>query len=417
MFEWLFKNQKGDLVDMLDIIAVSMSKIQLAKLAEEKAINMIANAIAKSEIVLSNGHERRRDREYYRLNIRPNDNQTGTDFWYQVIKRLLRNGDVVVVRLANGMYYLANSYSSTNHVLFQKIYSNVTVTDGFDTISLQRSFMSNDVIHLRYGNSKLRVFRDNVLAAYNDAVNAINQMVTVAGTPRFKYKVAANMSFRKKDSTGKDIVLTIDQVIKDLEQRLKNKDITIIRETEGTSLEYMDMKSNIPSNELKALASEINDQCAMAFDIPIDVFNGKITEKSDATNEFITYAVQPVAEVISDSLNAKLVGEKDYIKGERAFVWLARFKHVDVIDSANSLDKLRGIGFSFDEIRDMVGYEALNTLWSQARALTKNYSTEGLGEGTEPTGSADDPAEESGNISNQKTSKHRERRKKRYERA
>ena len=215
MFEWLFKNQKGDLVDMLDIIAVSMSKIQLAKLAEEKAINMIANAIAKSEIVLSNGHERRRDREYYRLNIRPNDNQTGTDFWYQVIKRLLRNGDVVVVRLANGMYYLADSYNSTNHVLFQKIYSNVTVTDGFDTIFLQRSFMSNDVIHLRYGNSKLRVFRDNVLTAYNDAVNAINQMVTVAGTPRFKYKVAANMSFRKKDSTGKDIVLTIDQVIKD----------------------------------------------------------------------------------------------------------------------------------------------------------------------------------------------------------
>lgn len=415
MFEWLFKNQKGDLVDMLDIIAVSMSKIQLAKLAEEKAINMIANAIAKSEIVLSNGHERRRDREYYRLNIRPNDNQTGTDFWYQVIRRLLRDGDVLIVRLNNGMYYLVDNYNSTNYVLYQKVYSNVTITDGHDTVSLSRPFMSDDVIHLHYGNGKLRLFRDNVLNAYNDAINAVNQMVTVAGTPRFKYKVAANMSFRKKNAEGKDVVLTIDQVMADLKEKLADKDITIIRETEGTSLEYMDMKSNIPSNELKALASEINDQCAMAFDIPIDVFNGKITEKSDATNEFITYAVQPVAEVISDSLNAKLVGEKDYIKGERAFVWLARFKHIDVIDAANSLDKLRGIGYNFDEIREMTGYEALNTEWSQARALTKNYSTESLGEGTEPTGSADDPAEESGNIRNKSTSKHKERRKKRYE--
>ena len=40
-------------------------------------------------------------------------------------------------------------------------------------------------------------------------------------------------------------------------------------------------------------------------------------------------------------------------------VWLARFKHVDVVDSAVNLDKLRGIGFSYDEIRAMVGYPLL----------------------------------------------------------
>ena len=56
-------------------------------------------------------------------------------------------------------------------------------------------------------------------------------------------------------------------------------------------------------------------------------------------------------------------------------VWLARFKHVDVVDSANNLDKLRSNGWTFDEIREMVGYPALNTEFSQARALTKNYTT------------------------------------------
>ena len=96
------------------------------------------------------------------------------------------------------------------------------------------------------------------------------------------------------------------------------------------------------------------------------------------------------------------------------FVWLARFKHVDVIDSANSLDKLRGIGFNFDEIREMVGYEALNTEWSQARALTKNYTTEGLGEGGSAEAAEDPVAEEFGN-GNPSISKHKERRKKRYE--
>ena len=58
-------------------------------------------------------------------------------------------------------------------------------------------------------------------------------------------------------------------------------------------------------------------------------------------------------------------------------MWLARFKHVDVVDSAVNLDKLRGIGFSYDEIRGMVGYPLLNTEFSQARAMTKNYGEEG----------------------------------------
>ena len=48
---------------------------------------------------------------------------------------------------------------------------------------------------------------------------------------------------------------------------------------------------------------------------------------------------------------------------------------MDVIDSAANLDKLRGIGFSYDEIREMVGYQALNTNFSTQRALTKNYAS------------------------------------------
>ena len=108
-----------------------------------------------------------------------------------------------------------------------------------------------------------------------------------------------------------------------------------------------------------------------------------ITEKSDATNEFITYAVGPVAEVINDTLTAYIVGENDYCtKNEKVMVWLARFKHVDVVDSATNLDKLRGIGFNYDELREMVGYPVLNTEFSQARALTKNYGEEGNGNAT-----------------------------------
>ena len=413
MFEWLFKNKTGDISNVLEIIAKDLTKVQLAVMAQEKAAGMIAKAIAKSEIVLTKGEKRRKDQEYYRLNIRPNDNETGTDFWFNVARDLVATGDCVVVRMPNGKYYRANSYQMDDYVLFGKTYSNIVITDGYNEVQLRYGVSSDDIMHFRYGTAKMRKFTDNVLNNLNDALSAVQSLETIANTPLLKFKVDANLQFRRRTVDGKEIRLTLDNVLDEFKEKIDGKKLAIITEQTGTSLEFMDVKKQVTAAEVGALADIINKECAAAYDIPLGVFNGQITEQSDATNEFITYAVSPVAEVINDTLDAKLVGEKDYIEGERAFVWLAHFKHVDVIDASPNLDKLRAIGFTLDEIFEMVGYPALNTEFSTSRALTKNYATEGTEESAEPTGGADDPAEESVRNSNHKQSKHKERRERR----
>lgn len=412
MFEWLFQKNTGEIVDLLQIIAADLTKVQLAAMAQEKAAGMIAKAIAKSEIVLAHGEERRKDKEYYRLNIRPNDNETGMDFWFHVAHDLVKTGDCVVVRMNGGKYYRANSYSMDEYVMFPKTYSNIVLTDGYNEFALRYGLPSDDVMHFRYNTAKMRVWTENVLGCLNDALNAVQTLETLAHTPLFKYKVDANLQFRRRTVDGKEIKLTLDDVLQEFKDKIDGKKLAIIPEQAGTALEYMDIKASVTAAEVASMADIINRECAAAYDIPVGVFNGQITEQSDATNEFITYAVSPVAEIINDTLNAKLVGESDYIRGERAFVWLAHFKHIDVMDAAPQLDKLRAIGFTLDEIFEMVGYPALNTEFSTARALTKNYTMEGMEEGGSD-GSADDPADESMVDSSQKLSKHKERRKKR----
>lgn len=411
MFNFLFKNKTGELVDLLEVIAVDMEKIQLAVLAKEKAVGMIANAIAKSEIVISTGKERRRDEAYFRLNIMPNDNQSGTDFWYLAAYKLLNEGECLVIPLV-GKYYIAESWTVNSFVTLGKTYSSVTITDGVDTFQLGRTFRADEVLHFKYGTAKHRLFTEQVLKMYNEALAALITMETLTNSPIFKYKVDANMTFAEKTADGATRKLTVDQVLSRLKKQLQASGISIIKEQTGTTLEYMKIDAKVTAAELKSMADELNSTAAMAYDIPVSTFMGTISEKSDATNEFITYAVQPVAEVFSDMMNAKLVGAADYARGERVFVWLSHFKHIDVVDSASSLDKLRGIGFSFDEIREMVGYEPLNTDFSQARALTKNYAAEGE-EGAESTDSADDP-EEPGKSNPSTMSKHKERRNRRY---
>ena len=415
MFDFLTQNKKGELVDLLDVIGVNLTRLQQAALAKHKAIGMIAKAIAQSEIVVTDGHQRITDDVYYRLNVRPNDNQTGTDFWYRVVAKLLEDGDALIVRVPeSGKCCLATAYTTDNYVMFGKTYRNVTITDGVDQMTFARTIYADDALHLKYSSDKIRLYTDNALRSLNEVLNAIATMEKVSRTPFFKYKVDATTTFATKDKNGKIQKLMLDDVVARLESQLKSKDLQVIKEPTGTSLEYLGISSTVTAAEINSIATEIGHLAAQAYDIPENVFDGTISEKSDATNEFITYAVAPVAEVINDTLHAKLIGEDDFIRGERCFVWLAHFKHVDVIDAAANLDKLRGIGFTLDELFEMVGYPALNTEFSTQRALTLNYSPEGetADEADGPEG-GDDRKDSSHTTA--KHSKHKERRKRRAE--
>ena len=412
MFNFLTQNKTGVFVELLDAIAADTTKLKVAALAEERARDLIADAIAKSEIVVTDGHNRRKDLVYYRLNVQPNSNQTSTDFWRGVTKQMLRTGECLVVRLGD-MYYQAETFTVNNYVLMEKAYSNVTITDGRSSYTLNRSFSESEVLMFRLRNENKIALESSVMAAYDNILSSLSQMEILQNKGIFKYKYDANTAFIRKNTDGTQQRLVIDDVIKDILDKIQQAGISVIPQSQGTELTYMGIDSKTSANEIKTISDQINSEVAKAYSIPQGVFNCNITEQSDATNEFITFSVQPVAETITDTLNAKLVGQADYIRGERCFVWLAHFKHIDVIESADKLDKLRADGWTLDEIREMVGYEPLNTDFSTARAITKNYLTEGLQEGTDD-GSTDDASDES-NKSNQKLSKHKERRKRREE--
>lgn len=374
MFDFLFQKNNG-LQSLAETITIELEKLNIAKLAVEKAETMIAKAIAKSDILIQTQSENKRKYEY-RLNVQPNDNENGTYFWTKVVKKLLREGEVVIIRIGE-KYYRARSFQESDNVMTGRLYSNITIEAAEKQYSLFKTFLSGDVIHLRYDNSKIRVLLNSVLSQYETTANSVNAMMQIANTPKFKLKVPGQLNLVRRGKDGEsDKKITKEEYTEELKKLLESESLAIITESNGITLEQLGIQTATKAEELVKIKEEINNATAEAYDIPQAVFNGNITEKSDATNEFITYAVGSVAEVINDELTAKLVGAEDYAgKNERVMVWLARFKHVDVVDSANNLDKLRSNGWNFDEIREMVGYPVLNTPFSQARALTKNYTT------------------------------------------
>ena len=379
MFNFFIQNRNKEMQSLTEIIAVDMAKLNLSRLAIEKAMLMIAKAIAKSDILIQTESKDKR-RQEYRLNIQPNDHECGTAFWTEVVKQLLTEQEVLIIPLG-GKYYRASAWESTTNVLTERTYSHITLTCGGYDYALLKSFRTSEVIQLKYDNAKIKLYLQNVVSQYDKTLDSINAMMRMSAQPRYKLKLGTSaLSFREKQADGTDKVMTKDQYVAKIKNLLEADELSVLTESDNVSVDQMQINTSIKAEELSKMAQQINNEVANAFDIPEAVFNGNITEKSDATNEFITYAVSPVAEVINDTLTAYIVGENDYCtKNEKVMVWLARFKHVDVVDSATNLDKLRGIGFNYDELREMVGYTVLNTEFSQARALTKNYGEEGNG--------------------------------------
>ena len=382
MFNFFIQNRNKEMQSLAEIIAVDMAKLNLSRLAIEKAMLMIAKAIAKSDILIQTESKDKR-RQEYRLNIQPNDHECGTAFWTEVVKQLLTEQEVLIIPLG-GKYYRASAWGSTTNVLTERTYSHITLTcDGYD-YALLKSFRTSEVIQLKYDNAKIKLYLQNVVSQYDKTLDSVNAMMRMSAQPRYKLKLGTSaLSFREKQADGTDKVMTKDQYVAKIKNLLEADELSVLTESDNVSVDQMQTNTSVKAEELSKMAQQINNEVANAFDIPEAVFNGNITEKSDATNEFITYAVSPVAEVINDALTAYIVGENDYCtKNEKVMVWLARFKHVDVVDSATNLDKLRGIGFNYDELREMVGYTVLNTEFSQARALTKNYGEEGSSNAT-----------------------------------
>jgi len=289
----------------------------------------------------------------------------------------------------NGCLYRCNTFQADSSVNKSKQYSNVVIETKNDTLSITKKFKSDDVMHLKNPNKKIHDYLKKTINLYNAVVSGLGSAKKIASTPKFELDTGSTSTpiLRSKDKDGKEVTLTIDEYKEKVKKLLESENIEVLTNRNELKISQLKIDTSVTSEDIAKMSKEIYTECAYAFDIPKAVFLGEITEKADSTNEFITYAVSWLVELLNDSLNAALVGKDAYLKnGEKIWIDMSRYKHRDIIDSAIGLDKLRAIGFNFDELLELLGRERLETEFSKKRALTLNYKDDlGGGSGEEKT--------------------------------
>jgi HK97 family phage portal protein len=384
LWDW-FREQfnKDDNTLELDVFIGSIaSKIYYKELAIQSAINLISNVVSRSEFqTFEEGKEVKKD-NYYLFNVEPNPNKSASKFWRDVISKLVYDNEALIVQ-QGGYFYCADSFEVKKFAFKEYIYDNIEI-DGF---GLNNAYNESQVLHLELHNEKVRKLVDGLYKDYGKLIEVSQGNFKKNNSRKLGVKVPTNYPETEKAT----------QKLKDLFQN-KFKEFF---EAEGPAvvplvngLEVEELKSNIgvkggsDNNQIRAFIDDIFDFVGIALQIPPVILKGQVAESEDVFNQFITYCINPLAELLEDEINRKYYGKNAYLKNTYLKVNTANIKAVDITDVAEALDVLTRIGgYSIDDTLKKLGMEPLNTEWSKARWMTKNYQrVEQRYEGTEEGG-------------------------------
>lgn len=358
-----------------------LSKLAMEEFTIHAAINLIANCISKCEFKTFAKGEEKEGEEHYVWNYEPNKNQNAGQFLQELVTKLLYNNECLVVE-SRGQLIIAESFGKEEFALNETIFSGVS-RKGF---TFSRTFKMSEVLYFRLNNKNIRRLLTGLCDGYqkilNDAVDKYQKAGGEKGILQID-TVAQGRAYGDK---------TFEEVFEDLmNNRFKkffNSRSAVLPLHRGFSYTKQaaeqSKKSTSEVKDITDILDEIVETVARAFNIPVSLLKGDVSDVQAITKNFLTFCIDPICEMIQTEINRKRYGIAEIRKGNYLKVDTTTVMHTDAFDMAESADKLIASGmYCVDELRRKIGDHPLNTEESQRHFITKNYTSLGAVEGGE----------------------------------
>lgn len=220
-----------------DYFEETAQRAYMKRLAIDEVINFIARAASQTEFRVIENHKSVKKEIYYHLNVRPNTDKSATNFWEEVIYKLLRNGEVLIVQSDTNDLLIADSFVRDEKALWPDTFRGVTV----GTYQYQRRFSMDDVIYLTYGNEKLDRY---VNGLWNDYGELIGRMYNLQlRNNQIRARVKTNITVGSQEDRQQALQKYIDKIYDSFEK----KSISVVPETNG--FEYDELNNGTGKNQ------------------------------------------------------------------------------------------------------------------------------------------------------------------------
>ena len=342
------------------------AELYYKELAIYTASSLISNAISRSEIRTFEKDEPVKKRDYYLLNVSPNANETSSVFWHKVINRVIRDGEALVVE-ANGCLYCADSYT---RLLERPILGDIYECVAVGNFTFNKRFDQSNSYMFRLDNINVKDLIDGMYREYGKILSSAAKALKQGNGQKYKLHIEGTKA--GDDDFNKEF----ENYIKKQLKTYMESDNAVYPEFDGYKLEadptYGNGKSGSAS-DFVSLKKELFSSVAGAFHIPESMMTGNITNMSDIIGSFLTFGVDPYADMITEVLN-KEAGVDNFLAGNYYQVDTSRIMHRDAFDVAADVSNLISSGVKcIDEVREMLGDAPLNTDWSRKHFITKNF--------------------------------------------
>ncbi len=363
----LFKSNRKT-AEQLGLSIVSASKkTHIKRLAINSCIELIAKTVSQVEFKIKDNNKYTKDSMYYKLNVKPNINESATQFWQKAIYKLLYDNELLIIQNDSEDLLVADSYHVTEYAHVPNIYSQVRIGD----FEYTRTFNSNDVIHIKYNNENSESILKELYGDYGDLFARFIEF------QMRKSQVRSIVKIDSKWGNDKERRAKVNKFIQDIYQNFKDKSFAIVPEQEG--IQYKEQTLSQAANsvdDVDKVGKQFLNNCAIKFGIPVQLLTGDIAEVDQNMKRFIKMTIKPLLQLIVTELNAKLFDEKQYLNDSKIIANTLPITFDSIFDMANQIDKLVASSvFVGNEIRRELGYEESKDELMNEHLVTKNYQT------------------------------------------
>ncbi|MFS9259147.1 phage portal protein [Streptococcus infantis] len=373
----LFKREVPEVGFEFEDLERMFGNLQLKSLAVDKSAEFIARIFAKSEFkYLEDGKAKFSDWNYL-LNVRPNKNESASDFWQKVVYRLITKNEVLIVLTKDDQLLVADSYTRTKYAVYDDVFEFVTCK-GF---TFEKRFRMSEVIFLQYNNNRLQDYISDLFTDYEKLHTRLVEALARNNQIRGTLKTKNNGSF------DKEMLAKLQSYAEILFKSFNTKTIAIVPAQDG--MEYTEHTnttgtSNISVDELKKLRQQFDDEVADILGIPTALIHGDMANLENSQKMFNSYCYQSLVKKMSDGLNFALVSRREYERNN-LFVIIGEGQK-DKFALAENIDKLISSGaMTRNEVRSELGLESVPC--GDKFLITKNYQ---IGEQIEKGGEKED---------------------------
>lgn len=360
-----FMEKNVDAAEISTVTAKLMEQMAFKELALHIAISYIANTLSKCEIKTYENGVETKGLLYYLLNVSPNQNQNGSQFINQLVENYFYDGEALVV-MHNDQLYCADSFDvDETNPLKDFIYTNVT----FSCQQPKKRYKASEVFHFRLDNRDVKKLVDLLYSQYSEVIALALQ--TFKATNGRKYKLLLEQ-YRAGDP---QFAKVFEEVIKKQLQTFIENDNAVYPQFKGTDLvEFSTSGGRANTADIIAMRKEIFDTTAQAFKIPLSMMYGNITNMNEIVKVYLSFCIDPIADMISEEITRKRYSFAEWQKGNYVEVDTSCINYVDILEVADKADKAIASGIaSIDDLRPRVRLPKLNTDFSKAHFITKNY--------------------------------------------